>query len=463
MFNQLMEKKMKTKNIILYLGAFFLASCGEIDESNMKQYPSKLYMGTSGCKLEEVYDLGGDKLEWPVCIYKSGYFDQSAEVEVYYDPTALADYQKETFMGMDYKVLPENVGVLGQKKLTLAGKETMVRTMLTFDMEALRTEIPKDVDVRYVYPLRVKKISGEAEVNTHRNYLLLAIQLYTPQAKLRWKGSVVEANCDPWRNIGMDKLTVPLTIDLTFENKDMDLTFGYGADLSLVDDYNRMNGTNYTGLAADCITEAPELVIRAGETSASIEVEINPANMQPAIEKTYSLLPIRIRNCNNSSLKIQDGSVMYVSVSTKAQWAGNWTMTILPGESNISTSVGGVNTVKLYTLEGMRNSGLGDVACQNIVSHVSDPSVIFSPGWAGTFWDQTTQDFKVTDQEAGNGKKKVDIIYGWNGDVTNYQVTNNNSWWDPETETLHIEYSGFWTWTPAAFTVCRNFTNPQFD
>ncbi len=461
MFNQLMEKKMKTKNIILCLGAFLLASCGEIDESNMKQYPSKLYMGTNGYKLEEIYDLGGEKLEWPVCVYKSGYFDRVAEVEVVYDPTALTDYQKETFMGTDYEVLPENVGVLGQKKLTLAGDETMARTMLTFDMDALRAVIPKDVDAKYVYPLRVKKISGEAEVNTDKDYLLLAIQLYTPQAKLRWKGSVVEANCDPWRNTGMDKLTVPLAIDLTFENKDMDLTFEYGADLSLVEEYNRMNGTNYTGLSADCITSAPELVIRAGETSASIEVEINPANMQPAVEKTYSLLPIRIKGCNNPSLKIQDGAVMYVSVSTKAQWAGSWTMTILPGESGISTSVGGVSTVKLYTLEGMKNSGLGDDRCQNIVNHVSDPSVIFSPGWGGTFWDQTTQAFKVTDQDAGNGRKRVEITYGWNGDINNYQVTNNNSWWDPATETLHIEYDGVYDW--GNYSVRRNFTNPQYD
>ena len=49
---------MKIKYLILCFVASLLASCGEIDESNLKLYPSKLYLGVSGYNLQEIYDLG---------------------------------------------------------------------------------------------------------------------------------------------------------------------------------------------------------------------------------------------------------------------------------------------------------------------------------------------------------------------------------------------------------------------
>jgi len=92
---------------------------------------------------------------------------------------------------------------------------------------------------------------------------------------------------------------------------------------------------------------------------------------------------------------------------------GSWTMTILDGESGISTSPGAVINAQLYHLKAMKKSGLGDASCQNLINNVSDEEVIFSPGWAGTFWDQTTQAFKITEEDVGNERKKVEIIYGF--------------------------------------------------
>lgn len=48
---------MKIKYLILCFVASLLASCGEIDESNLKLYPSKLYLGVSGYNLQEIYDM----------------------------------------------------------------------------------------------------------------------------------------------------------------------------------------------------------------------------------------------------------------------------------------------------------------------------------------------------------------------------------------------------------------------
>ena len=78
---------MKIKYLILCFVASLLASCGEIDESNLKLYPSKLYLGVSGYNLQEIYDLGEESLVWDVYVDKSGYYDNAAEVELSYDPT----------------------------------------------------------------------------------------------------------------------------------------------------------------------------------------------------------------------------------------------------------------------------------------------------------------------------------------------------------------------------------------
>jgi len=218
---------MKIKYLILCFVASLLASCGEIDESNLKLYPSKLYLGVSGYNLQEIYDLGEESLVWDVYVDKSGYYDNAAEVELSYDPTVLTDYQELTQEGLDFEVLPEHVGTLGQKRLSLAADATLGGTQLTFDMTTLRTLIPKDEEVKYVYPVRIKSLTEGVEVNTDKDYLLLAIRLNTPQANLRGRGSLIEVSCDPWRNVNMDKVTVPLVIDLPFENKDMELTFTY--------------------------------------------------------------------------------------------------------------------------------------------------------------------------------------------------------------------------------------------
>ena len=69
---------MKIKYLILCFVASLLASCGEIDESNLKLYPSKLYLGVSGYNLQEIYDLGEESLVWDVYVDKSGYYDNAA-------------------------------------------------------------------------------------------------------------------------------------------------------------------------------------------------------------------------------------------------------------------------------------------------------------------------------------------------------------------------------------------------
>ena len=58
----------------------------------------------------------------------------------------------------------------------------------------------------------------------------------------------------------MDKVTVPLVIDLPFENKDMELTFTYEADPDALEAYNQQYKTSFELLTGDYTT--PELKLR---------------------------------------------------------------------------------------------------------------------------------------------------------------------------------------------------------
>ena len=107
---------------------------------NRRVESSKLYLGVSGYNLQEIYDLGEESLVWDVYVDKSGYYDNAAEVELSYDPTVLTDYQELTQEGLDFEVLPEHVGTLGQKRLSLAADATLGGTKLTFDIENAKHE-----------------------------------------------------------------------------------------------------------------------------------------------------------------------------------------------------------------------------------------------------------------------------------------------------------------------------------
>lgn len=458
---------MKIKYLILCFIASVLASCEGIDESNLKLYPSKLYLGVSGYNLQELYDLGEGSLVWDLAVYKSGYYDNAAEVKLTYDPTVLTDYQESTQNGLDYVVLPEDVATWGAKQLSLAAEATLAGTQLTFDMADLRTYIPADEEVKYVYPVRIESLTEGVEVNTDKDYLLLAIQLHTPQANLRGKGGITEAKCDPWRNVNMDKITVPLIMDLPFDNEDMELTFTYEADPSLLDEYNNLNKTNYE-LLPECYT-MPELKIAAGEESGTAEIEVDPtilAEMGYDLEGKSYLLPIRITGCDNPSVKIQEGAVVYLKVGIAAKWTGTWTETILNGETGISTTVGSVMSVKLYTRQAVLTNSIGDANCQDMMANwISDDEAILVPGWSGTMFEQCSPIIKITDEDYdGTGKKKVEILAGWFGDIWNWGGKlpyNNLSWYDPTSLVLHLEFSGAYSW--GDYTMKREFSSPVFD
>ena len=457
---------MKIKYLILCFVASLLASCGEIDESNLKLYPSKLYLGVSGYNLQEIYDLGEESLVWDVYVDKSGYYDNAAEVELSYDPTVLTDYQELTQEGLDFEVLPEHVGTLGQKRISLAADATLGGTQLTFDMTTLRTLIPKDEEVKYVYPVRIKSLTEGVEVNTDKDYLLLAIQLNTPQANLRGRGSLIEVSCDPWRNVNMDKVTVPLVIDLPFENKDMELTFTYEADPDALEAYNQQYKTSFELLTGDYTT--PELKIKAGEVSATAEIEVNPATLQydPDVVKAY-MLPIRITGCDNPTVKIQENAVTYAVVQMRTQWTGTWTVTMLEKEANMGANVGWTGNVKLYSKRAvLANPGIGDQVFQDAAAATTDDEAIFFPTWGGTGYEQCSSIVKITDEDYdASGKKKIEIIkgnagaYWWDFG----EQTFNNSWYDPVNNIIHLEYDGKQGWGDTRYYIHREYSNPQFD
>ena len=260
----------------------------------------------------------------------------------------------------------------------------------------------------------------------------------------------------------MDKVTVPLVIDLPFENKDMELTFTYEADPDALEAYNQQYKTSFELLTGDYTT--PELKIKAGEVSATAEIEVNPATLQydPDVVKAY-MLPIRITGCDNPTVKIQENAVTYAVVQMRTQWTGTWTVTMLEKEANMGANVGWTGNVKLYSKRAvLANPGIG----QDAAAATTDDEAIFFPTWGGTGYEQCSSIVKITDEDYdASGKKKIEIIkgnagaYWWDFG----EQTFNNSWYDPVNNIIHLEYDGKQGWGDTRYYIHREYSNPQFD
>ena len=54
---------------------------------------------------------------------------------------------------------------------------------------------------------------------------------------------------------------------------------------------------------------------------------------------------------------------------------------------------------------------------------ILDDEAILCPGWSGTMFEQCSPIIKITEEDYDNsGKKKVDVLAGWFGDIWNWGV-----------------------------------------
>lgn len=97
-----------------------------------------------------------------------------------------------------------------------------------------------------------------------------------------------------------DKLATDVTIEVGFDN-------------AMVDEFNKVNGTDYVALPEDIYPENPKLVIPAGEVGATLNLSISNV---PSDGATYAL-PVKIVGCSSAEVPVSkvQGKFLYILTS----------------------------------------------------------------------------------------------------------------------------------------------------
>lgn len=447
---------MKTKYLLLSaLSLAALVSCNEgIDETYLKETPSKVYLSTSGYVTKSIYDFGEETQIFDLYVNKSGYVDLSTNVIFSYDESVVSEYL-ETTPDDELVVLPASVGTFSETTVPMSAGQTLAKTSLTFNMNEVRSLIADASSGKYVFPVRISVPEGGVEINTDKDYLLMQVDLINPVANL--KGTSIDVQADLFRNPDITSVTIPLEIDLPFENDDYSFSFKYEVAQDLVADYNERNMTNYE-LLPECYVMS-DLKIEAGDNKGVANIKVDLSVLPKYVGgKTY-LLPIRVTDSGNEMIPIEENAVCYAKVKLIAQFTGAWSNTISAGESGLSATAGTTYETFLYSrADALEN--LTDATILAALEVITDEAAIVCPGWAGTMFEQCSPIIKITDLDAGNGKKKVEILAGWAREGAGWEAVttaNNKSTYDPEKNEIYLDYTGAFSW--GDYHIQRTYSN----
>lgn len=435
-----------------------LTSCDDgIDETYLRETPSKLYLSTSGYVTKSIYDFGEETKSFDLYVNKSGYVDIATDVTFSYDENVVTEYQ-EMNPNAELTVLPASAGTFSEQTLSMAAGQTLGKTNLSLNLTEIRPLIEAAPEGTYVFPVRISTPEGGAEVNTDKDYLLMQIDLIHPIVTLKGKGTTTEIQADLFRNPEQTSVSIPIEFDLPFDNEDYDFRFTYGADPDLLADYNSTHMTNYELLPAGSYT-LPDMAIDAGDSKASGNIRIDLSTLQkPQGGKSY-LLPIRVADSGNEQIPMEEESVCYIKLKMVARFTGAWSNTIGAGESGVGATVGETYSCFLYS----RNDALEILKDETILAAlnvITDEDAIVCAGWGGTMFEQCSPIIKITDADAGNGKKKVEILAGWAREGAGWEAAstaNNKSTYDPVKNEIFLDYTGQYGW--GAYHIQRTYSN----
>lgn len=448
---------MKTRYLILLVFLPLLFSCNEgIDEYELKHTPSKVYLATSGYVTYPILDFGEKSKEFELYVNKSGFVDRGASVFFEYDASAVEEYLSVN--SDDMEILPSSAGAFEQEKISMDNGQTLAKTKLTLNIDMLRSLSGENPSANYVFPVRIS-VSGDesVSVNEQKDYLLIGLELVTPYAMLKNKGSLVETAVDLFRNPSQTEVLIPVEISLPFENNGYSFDFECVAEPDLVEAYNNKYGTSYE-LLPDCYT-IPSMKMSADENRCVGNLKIDASALPVSIGGASYLLPVRVTDSGNEHIPMEDNSVCYFKVKLVAKWSGAWSNTIHSEESGLSTTPGTIYETFLYS----RADALELFTESTIVAalqQITDEEAIVCPGWAGTMFEQCSPIIKVTDKDAGNGKKVVEILAGWAREGAGWEAVstaNNKSVYDPGKNEIYLDYTGEFGW--GSYHIQRTYSN----
>lgn len=441
---------MKTKYTVLLLLLFtFLVSCENgIDTAELDAVPSNVYLAASGYLSYSILDMGESTKDYELYVDKGGYVDREANVDFSYDVTVVEEYLAASSDNLT--LLPASVASFEKERVSIGKEETISKNVLRIDLNQLRSLIAENPEANYVYPVRISisQTDESVMVNKAKDYVLLRMQLLKPYAYLKNNGELIENSFDLFRKPNQTDLSVPMEIFLPFENSSYTFSFEIKSDPKLVDEYNTDHATTYEMLPNGVYT-LPTMKMSAGESRSIGNIRINLSALPKLIGgKTY-LLPVQALSSGNEMIPMEDHSTFYIKVKLAAKWSGSWKNTIHSGESGLATTSGTTYDTYLYS----RADALALFTDETILAafeKITDEEAILCPGWSGTMFEQCSPIIKITDKEAGNGKKVVEILAGWAREGAGWEpatMSNNKSTYDPAKNEIYLDYTGEFSWS----------------
>lgn len=451
---------MKIKNIfcLLLLISSFACENDGINQENLEQVQSKVYLSKTGEVAYSTFDFGESELTYDVYVNKSGYLDQ--EVDVYFETDA--SILESAGLDTEYtKAYPASVYSFDSDMIHMNPEETISKNTIHIDLNEIRNLHAENPQWNYIIPIKIATQENSlVQVNEAKNYLLLSIDLIVPSVELVNKGSVTDFSFDPFSGETENKLLLPIEINVPFANTEFDFNFVSEVDAALLAAYNEKYGTDYEMLPEGSYT-IPELSMSAGEDSKKFNITVSVDALDVVNGGKYYLLPVRLVSSGNDQVPVEDEAVCYFRIKQASKWTGRWDNTIGAGETGLSTTPGTTYNTALYSridaLENFTESTI--VAAFN---NITDNDAILCPGWAGTMFEQCSPIIKITDQDAGNGKKVVEILAGWAREGAGWEpvtTADNKSTYDPVTNEIYLDYTGKYSW--GDYHIQRTYSNQQ--
>lgn len=247
-----------------------------------------------------------EKYEFPVVKNGKGLSGTTVRIEA--SESALDAFNEAN--GTNYELLPSNCYQFTTTELRFSEKEVRKFAGLTWKMSDVTA---LDAYTDYVIPIQLTSSSNDVPVSEDRGLMLLHLEI----AKVSMELSTDEATTV--KN-GTFIYNGNVKLSTTVPTMDVEVKYAVDTDASLVDAYNKANGTSYLAAPAGfASTVAASSVIAAGESSAAFGCQLNPDKLLENVDKLDAgvLIPVRISAVSDGTVITKGGDVVYIPVVNK--------------------------------------------------------------------------------------------------------------------------------------------------
>lgn len=385
--------------------AFFSISC----ENNLyEDVPQgKVYIPHNGFYSINQYDLGEPQTEI-IRVYRSGLQEGAVTVNLSIDPTLITAYNTKNSTSLIS--LPAECYSLPATVTIPDGKADASVTIQIYP-EKIKDKVGYDVE-KYVLPVKVTSVSGNAIVNETIGYSLIAVVAKKPTVSI--SNSALESltfEDDPFKtdDLASTELAVVAAADFPKNKWDLDLKYEIAPDE--VAAYNTKNNTAYELLPAEAYSaKSWAVTIKAGSQNVSLPITVDPTKVVSG--KMY-LLPVRLKSTSKFEVNSAK-SIIYVEVFVKNNYDGWYTVEALAGNWEYP---GGEYPRYVKALS---------------------PTVLQTPFSYWTRFEESSwadnEDFILTFTVNKDNTVKVD---GWSGST----IRNNKSTWNPTTKEFLLDFT----------------------